>query len=158
MALESSALATDLANLTPQSTEASAIIKFANAYGSYASQATAMGIQMSAPIASDAQAAMAAGLTGLSTAGAAAIVTGITAYWSTVDLGLASSFTGALVLTPPLGLAGLPAALVTVFAANTSGSVDLIDAMQALADALHTGSLGGFATFPGAPPIVAPIL
>jgi hypothetical protein len=158
MALVQSTLANQLANMTPVNNEPAAIQNFANAYNAYASQAAAAGIQLSPAIASTAKSTMAGAMTGLSTAGAAAIMSGVTAYWAAVVSGSAASFTAAILITPPVGLATLAPALIAVFASNTSGKLSLQQAANALATVLHTASLGGTATFPGSPPIVSPIM
>ncbi len=60
-------------------------------------------------------------------------------------------------VTPPPGLAGLPAALQTVFLANMSGALSAELACQAVADVLHGVLQGGLAVWPdpvGAQPIL----
>jgi hypothetical protein len=100
---------------------------------------------------------MATGMTGMSSAGAGAVAiqTGITSFWTTIVGTPAAIFAASVLITPPPTLAAIAAALVPVFAANVA--LAKTPALNAIAAVLHaSGGIGGTATFPG--PVVAVIL
>ena len=95
-------LKTELENLAPTNNEAAAISTLTDTYGIYASDATAAspilptGVELG-------KTAMAGALVGMSAPGAgiAKIPAAIIAFWGAVAGGLASSFAGAIAITPP---------------------------------------------------------
>ena len=133
--------------------EALARAAWALAYANFFYEAESNGVPVSAGSLAIPQASMESAMTGLSTAGAAAIQSGITAFWAALLPALV--FPGATVITPPPGLGGIAALLTSTFAANTSAKADKDAAMDAIATDLFNSSLGGTATFPG--PVVAPV-
>jgi hypothetical protein len=135
--------------------EAAAWSAWADAYRSYFAAAASNGVTAQAAGLVAAQSAMAAAMTGLKTSGAAAVQAGIVAFWGA--LVPTAVFPPSTIITPPAGLAGIAAQLALIFAANVAASADRDTSIGAIADALHTASSGGTATFPGSPPIVAPI-
>lgn len=155
MSRTKAAIEAELLALTLYDNEPDAIDAWAEAYTAYFEDAQSA--VTSVPVISAALHAaggpkelMAAAMVGLSTAGAAAIVAGITAFWGRLVTGPASSyFSGATVIAPPAAIAGLSAALVATFATNIATSASKADAMGAIADDLHTASNGGTVTFPG---------
>lgn len=167
MALVSSTLASGLAALVPTPVEATAITNFCNAWATYFAGASITGIPVGSLAA--AKSAMQGALSGLSApnAGAAAIQSGVTAFWGVI----VSSGAGLWVLAPsvitliapPPTLGGIAAALSSVFASNAADPTKtLAQATNAIATVLHTnGGLGGIATVqppPVAPPVPTPIL
>ncbi len=159
MPLNPSTLSNQLKNMTPTDQETIAISRFADAYISFMSEAQCGPIPI-VPIAlqSAPKAAMIAAMTGMSTAGAASIQAGITAFWGAMVPLAATLFPSALVITPPPTLAGLSALLLPVFAANTTAKLDLDASCSAIATVIYTGSLGGMATIPTPTPTPTPIL
>ena len=153
MAMSSGTLSTQLQNLAPAGDEPTAIGHLADAWHTYFSSAQAGAVPY-AP-SSVPRDAMAGAMTGLSTTGSVAIQAGVTAYWVAVAAGGPVFFPTATLVTPAPGLAGIAAALVPVFLANTLGSLDLASSCSAIATVLHPLNLGGTATLPG--PVVTPI-
>jgi hypothetical protein len=164
--LDNAALATNLESMAPTTSEATAIANLSEAYRAYCAGAQANGVPISGAVLAAAKTAMQGALVGLSTTGAVSIQAGCVAFWASVALGLASSFTGALAITPPT-CAALSAALTATFAANVAANKTLPQAAEAVADAIHLQTAGalntnlpgvgtGTVTFPGA--IVAPII
>ena len=149
-------LSTELQNMTPSTTEASAITALTDAYGVFAADATASTPILSAGV-DLGKAAMAPALVGMSVpnAGAAKMVAGIVAFWVAVAGGLTTSFTGATAIFPPPN-AGLQAALDAIFPANTAGNLSLADAMTNVANAMHAQAIIGGTVTVG--PIVTPII
>lgn len=138
-------------------TEAAARAAWASAWTAYFYGAAAGAVPVTPGSLAGAQAAMDAGMTGLSTAGAIAIQTGLAAFWGAVVAGAAAVFPSATLVTPPPGLGIVSAALLPVFLANTSTSAGKETALLAIATALHgVAGLGGTATLPG--PTVVPIV
>lgn len=146
-------------------TELDAIEAWAEAYKLYFADAEANAVPVLAPILETAKAAMAGAMTGLSVTGAAAIQSGITAFWTALAPP-ASVFTAATLITPPPGLAAISADILLAAPNNVLGKKSAPDALGALVlgDAgppvnigIHTLCLtGATATFPGG--VVAAIL
>jgi hypothetical protein len=84
-------------------------------------------------------------MTGLMTAGAAALTAGVAAYWAALNVPGSYGPNIAPTAIPP-GLAGLAAALTPVFSANTAGGLTKAAATAALAAAWHPLNLGGTTT------------
>ena len=156
MAMSNATLKSELLSLGLYETEAAAISGWAMAFDNYFQDAESNGIPVTPGSTAAAKAAMAGAMTGLSTVGAAALATAITAYWTSLATMSGAIFAGATAITPPALLANIQADLEAVFTANISGSASKDAAMEAIADALHIDNQGGTATFPG--PAVFPIL
>jgi hypothetical protein len=156
VALLAATLATEMdAEIGNVATEALARTAWAQAWRNYFAGALANGVPIAAAALDAGQSALASGLTGMSSSGASAIQTGLTAWWAA--LVPATAFTGATVITPPPGLTGVAAALAPVFVTNNAPGITKTQALTNLANALHAAAgIGGTATFPG--PVVAPIL
>jgi hypothetical protein len=141
MTLDAGVLATELENLTPVLDESSAITAFANAWHTYFEGATVAGIPANPGSLDPAKVAMIGGLTGLSTTGAVAMKTGITAYWGAIALSPAAIWPVVpqplVSVIPPPALVTLDALLIAVFASNTASNADLATAAQNIADVLH---------------------
>lgn len=138
-------------------TEEAARAAWASAWTAYFYGAAAGAVPVTPGSLAGAQAAMEAGMTGLSTTGAIAIQTGLMAFWGAVVAGAAAIFTSATLVTPPLGLTLVIATLLPVFLANTTASASKQASLIAIATALHgVAGLGGTATLPG--PTVVPIV
>lgn len=165
MALVQATLASGLANMAPVNTEPEAITNFCNAWESYFTGASVAGV----PIGnfSAAKTAMQGAMTGLSVTGAAAMQSGITAFWGVI----ASAASTLWVMppntvpsaTPPTTLGGIAAALAPVFAANAADPNKTISqATSDIAAVLHAnGGVGGIAVVQPplpAPPVPTPIL
>ncbi len=153
--------------MTPTSSEATAIQNFSNAWETYFLGASVSGVPTVPAALAAAKSAMIGAMTGLSVAGAAAIQSGVTAYWG----GVASAFAAIWIIPPsvvvaaipPPGLGGIAASLAPVFASNSADPTKTIaQATAAIAAVLHaSGGLGGIATVqppPVAPPVPTPIL
>lgn len=161
MALVSSVLGTELANLTPTDTESVAIDTFAAAWEAYFDGATVAGVPVTVGSYAAALTALRGGLVGVSAdgAGPAKIQAAITSFWASVATlaptmwAIAPPPTGA---TPPAGLGGIAAALTTVFASNASGDLSLVDAANAVAAAIHPTQLGGICVLPAPPTGLGP--
>jgi len=160
MPLTPALLATELdTQVQNAATEPPARAALALAWTNYFYNATSNGVPVTPGSLAGAQAAMDAALTGMSAtgAGAAALQSGITAFWTTIVGTPAAIFVAATLITPPPTLAGIAAAVQPVFASNTMPGVTKTQALNAIATVLHAnGRIGGTATFPG--PVVAPIL
>lgn len=157
MAMVEATLATELQNLTPTSTESSAITALVDAYATYAADAEA-----ATPIKSTGidlgKTAMASALSGMSASGAGLTIipNAILAFWNGVAAGLATSFDGATAISAPPH-ATLETLFAATAAANTSGSKTLIEATEAIAADMHANAIvGGTVTTPG--PTVTPII
>ncbi len=159
MPMSPSNLAASMEFMTPTDQENLAINAFADAWESFFSQAQCGPIPI-VPIALAApKSAMIAAMTGLSVAGAASILSGITAWWTICVANAAVLFPTALLITPPPGLAALTPALIAAFTANTLGKLELGPACDVLAAILYsTGGLGGMAIIPTPTPTPTPIL
>jgi hypothetical protein len=165
MALVQATLASGLASMAPVNTEAEAIANFCDAWESYFTGASVAGVPIGAFGA--AKTAMQGAMTGLSVTGAAAMQSGITAFWGVI----AASASTLWVMppntvpsaTPPPTLGGISAALAPVFASNAADPTKTIaQATSAIAAVLHTnGGVGGIAVVQPplpAPPVPTPIL
>ena len=168
MALVQATLANQLENLTPTGVEATAINALATAWDTYFQGASVTGVPITAGVTATAKTAMMGALAGMSVpnAGAAKIQAGITAYWATLVPLFATLWVippnVVTALTPPPTLAGIAAALTSVFASNTSSQATLAQAAANVAAALHTsGGLGAIAVvqppLPAAP-VPTPVL
>lgn len=162
MTLSQSALADGLETLTPTQSEATGIQRFTDAFRTYFEGATVDGIvAVPATLVAPAN-AMAAAMVGVSAsgAGAAKIQAGIVAFWASVAAAAATVWPGhgpvVISATVPPGLAGLAAALTTVFAANVTARASLADASAAIAAVIHPLQLGGIAAV-GPPAATFPI-
>ena len=158
MALLQTTLATGLEAiaLAPSEVEATQVALFAAEFNTYMLGSSVLAVPMiPVPFGTAAEAAMVGAMTGLKTAGAAAILAGVTAYWAALNI---AGVWGPTIppTVPPPGLAGLSAALIPVFIANTAGGLAPAPAAAALAAAWHPLMLGGMANLPG--PIPTPIL
>lgn len=157
MTMSSGTLATELANLIPAASEAVAAATLAVAYATFAADAVAGVVSITAAGVGLGKAAMLSALVGMSTPGAgpAVITSAVQAFWVAVAAGLATSFAAATAITPPPH-AGLQVLLEVAFVANTASRASLVDAAQAIATAMASQAIiGGTATFPG--PIISPI-
>lgn len=155
MTMSATTLKNELVNMGLFTDEPSAIAGWAAAFRKYFEDAVAGAVPVTKPALATPEAAMVGAMAGLSTAGAAAITAGITAFWTSLAASPAAYFTGATVITPPPGLAGLTALLTATFATNTSTSASASAAYTAIAANIHTSNAGGSATLPG--PVVTPI-
>jgi hypothetical protein len=157
MAMSQATLATELDNeIQNTATLIAAINAWAVAWKTYFTDAESNGVPILTPILDTAEAAMAGAMGALGTNAAAAITSGITSWWATLVASPPVVFTGCVAIAPAPGIAGIAAALVPVFLANTIGGLSKADALSAIAGVLHPANLGGTATFPG--PVVTPIL
>lgn len=162
MPLNPSTLANQLANMTPTDSEIEAIGKFTDAYIAFMSEAQCGPYPIiPAALQGTPKTAMMGAMTGMSTAGAASIQLGITAFWGAMVPIAITLFPTATVIVPPPTLATISGLLIPVFTANTSGKLELQPACTTIASVIYTGSLGGMAAImiPPAPsPIPTPIL
>lgn len=148
MSLSSATLATQLGAMAVFSTEAAARTAWAAAFRAYFAQAvTSTAVPVIAGALGTPEAAMAAGLSGLSVTGAVSIRTGLLAFWTSLAASPSSYFAAATLITPPAGLAALD--LTATFASNQSGALSKAASMNALAGVIHAANAGGQATFPG---------
>lgn len=157
MAMSTAALAAQLLSLVPATTEAAAVATLTDAYGAFASDATASAVAVTPTGVTLGKNAMRAALVGVNSSGAgsAVLTAAIQAFWVAVAAGLATSFPGAAAIVPPPHV-GLQALLDATFATNTAGRANLADATQAVATDLHNQAIiGGSVTFPG--PVLSPI-
>jgi len=157
MALLAATLGTQLANMTPQDTEAAAISNLATAFDTYFQGATVAGIPVTPGSTAGAKAAMSGALVGISApgAGAAKIQAGIIAYWGAVVPAAVTIWVTVppiISATPPPGLAGIAAAITPVFASNQAGDLPLATAANNVANAIHPTQLGGIAVIGPPPP------
>ncbi len=160
MTMAAATLANELLNLDPVDTEAAAITTLADAYAVFAAQAQAGPQTITATGVNLGKAAMSAALIGVSSpgAGAAVLTTAIQAFWAAVAGGLATSFAGAIAITPPPH-SSLTAQLSSTFSTNTSTTADKPTATSAIASDMYSEAvIGGTVTYPGGPPPVFPIL
>ncbi len=157
MPLVQATLSTNLQNIADSTDEPTARTAMAGAFGGYMAAAQSNGIPLNPGVEATARAAMDAALVGMSApgAGAAAVQIGVVAYWTALNVPGAFGVSIAPTV-PPAGLAGLSAALATVFAANIASRLDKAPACDAIAAVWHPLMLGGLATFPG--PVTFPIL
>lgn len=135
--------------------EPEAIQGWAAAFRTYFEDAVAGAVPVETSALDAPESAMAGAMTGLSTSGASAIQAGVIAFWAALVAAPAVYFVGATLITPPLGLSGLAAALTTVFANNTATKASASTAYAAISGANNAANTGGTATFPG--PVVEPI-
>lgn len=99
-------------------------------------------------------AAMESALSGMSASNQAATKSqeAVLAYWAAIIP--AAAWPSCTSVTPPPGLSGLTAALISVFAANNNPGVTKDQAYDAIAAAIHSvNSSGGIAVFPVSPGI-----
>ncbi len=162
MPLSSSTLGSELAKMTPVETEVEAITNFTNAWEIYFKDASILGIPTTSGTLTPAITTMKVAMIGMSITGAAAIQSGIVQFWTTITpLAPTIWITVPTVasITPPTGLNGIAAALTSVFLANTTGGLSLIDSANAIAAVIHPLQLGGIAAITPPPPgVTAPIL
>lgn len=160
MAMSQSALAAELTATELYDDVADAIQAWADAYAAYfegngvteGAQSNAVYVASGAIPA--AKAAMVAAMGNLASNAAAAIESGIIAFWGALVPATAWPTTTAI--TPPTLLSGLASTLQSVFDANTNSNATKVTAMGAIAEAVHTASQGGTATWPsiGPQPII----
>ena len=157
MARIAAALKTRLNGLALYDTETRAIKGWRDAFGFYFKYATTatQGAILKEGL-SAARSAMGMAMTGLSTASAAAIVSGITAFWNYGVGAPAGWWPTCTAIAPPAALATLEAELDATFAQNIAEEASKAICMQRIASKIHTACNGGTATFPG--PVVDPIL
>lgn len=146
MAMSQSMLSTQLQNMVPVNNEPAAITNFVNAWKTYfAASAAGAASYVSSPAHAS---AMSAAMVGMSApgAGAAKIQAGIIAWWASVVATGPATYPGSTVVVAPTLITGIAALLTPVFASNTSGSLSLAAACNAIAAVLHVNNLGGTAT------------
>lgn len=160
MTLLSTTLTSGLESMEPTDDETTAIDNFASAWEDYFSDASVAGVVTTPGTLTAAVTALKGGMTGVSNGDAATLIqSAITTFWAVVGGSAATIWVTAppvLSVTPPPGLTGIAAALTAVFAANTSGELDLAACADAVAAALHTTQTGGIAA-QGPPPTSGPI-
>jgi hypothetical protein len=164
MPLTQTTLADGLKALEPADNEGDAIAALSAAWEAYFAEATVLGVAVNGGSLAGALGALEAALVGMSAtgAGAAKIQAGIVAFWGVVATAAASIWTMVppvpppTAATPPAGITGIAAALVPVFASNTSGSVDLDTSADNIAAVIHPLNLGGIAVIPPPPPPTNP--
>lgn len=146
-------LASEMESMEPTDQETEAIDRFAAAWETYFYDAAVGAIPANPGTLAAATTAMKGAMTGMSAqdAGDDAIQAGIIAFWGVVATAAPTIWTtvppctGA---TPPPNLATTSATLVGIFAANTSGELDLAAACNAIAGAIHPLNLGGICAIP----------
>lgn len=160
MPLNPTTLANQLVNMTPTTSELTAIGRFTDAYIAFISESSVGGIVPIVPagLQGTPKSACIAAMTGLSVNGATAIQNGLLAFWGAMVPLTATLYPTSTLLVPPVPLASLAPLLVNVFAANTSAQLDLNASCQAVASVIYTASLGGLATIPTPTPTPTPIL
>ena len=162
----------ELVNAGLHATEAAAITAWANAHSVYFADSvtgpSVAGVPVNAPAVATATAAMAGAMAGLSMAGAVAIQTGITAFWSSLVAQTVATpgsvYAGAIAITPPPGLANIAADILLAAPVNVANKNDAETALGFIVGGgaggnlgIHTLTLtGATATFP--PSLVATIL
>lgn len=160
MTLSAATLASQMdIQITNQITEPPARAAWALAWTTYFYDATSNGIPIPSDALNAAKAGLESGLTGFSASGQGAlkIQMGLTVFWSVLSASPPAIFPGAIAITPPSGLATIPAALAAVFVINASPGITKAQALQNIANALHSAAgLGGTGTFP--PSVIFPIL
>lgn len=157
MAMSQSTLATELEKMTPSDNEADSIQALTDAYGVFATGAAA-GVPISSAGVDLGKTAMSGALVGMSAdgAGITKIPAAVAAFW--VAAAVPVSFVGSIAVVPPPN-AGLAALLAVTLPANMAASATLAQAAAALAANMYSQAIiGGLVTFPGAPPVVVPIL
>jgi hypothetical protein len=158
MAMSQSKLSVELQDLVPSESEAEAALVLSQAYANYASDAVAGGAPITEAGVELGRVAMLAALSGMSEdgAGRAIIPAAILAFWDGVAGGVATSFAGAVSITPPPH-SGLSSSFTLVLDINVNTWAPLSEAMDNLAATFHAGAItGGSVTFPG--PVVSPIV
>ena len=154
MSRSEATLESELNGLSLYGTEAAAITAWADAFANYFDDAsTATGGTILTVVA--AKAAMVAAMTGLSTAGAAAIASGISAFWAIGVATPAAWWATCTLVVLPVALASLQTNLAATFAQNISEGASKATCMGRIAGNIHTACSGGTATFPV--PVVDPI-
>lgn len=160
--LSQAALKSGLAQLTPTTSEATGIDRFATAFKTYFEDATVDGVSVVPAALAGADTALRAALVGISAGGASTkIQAALAAWWVAVSASAAAIWPGhsppVLSATVPPTLATLATALEAVFAANLAARAELADAADAIATAMHAATIGGVA--PVGPPAASfPIL
>lgn len=147
--MKAATLAKALLDLPPAATEAKAVQDFADAYATFAAEATAVGSPILAPGVAAGKAAMLLILPGMSApgVGAAKLLAGIQAFWGGVAVAPPVSFTSAIAVVPPPH-AGLLALLVATFLDNIARKLSKADATAAIAANMYAEALGGTVTMP----------
>lgn len=160
MPLNPTTLSNQLQNMTPTTSELIAIGRFVDAYIAFMSESSVGGLVPIVPagLQGAPKAACTAAMTGLSTAGATAIQSGLLAFWGAMVPLAATLYPTATLIVPPPPLASLAPLLTAVFAANTQSQLSLADSCTAVASVIYTASLGGLATIPTPAPTPTPIL
>lgn len=160
--LSQATLSAQLALLTPTTSEATGIDRFATAFRSYFQGAQVDGIVAAPAALAGAETALRAAMIGISAGGAATrIQAALVAWWAAVSASAGAVWPGhsppVLSATVPPALASLSTALDAVFAANLAARATLPQAADAIATVLHAATLGGVA--PVGPPAASfPIL
>lgn len=160
MALTESFLASEilasLDELTGDNPPASPQLRIAQAFGNYFKQASTP----SAPIAASVDAAVSAMAGSMSfphgnpEAGAAALVGGFSAFWTSMQAAAATAWPGHLPGMPPPGLASLAAALSATFILNNVQDKTKLQAALNLAAAIHPNAgIGGTVILPPSTPV-----
>jgi len=159
MALLPATLAAALiANVDNFETEAQAAAAWADSFDTYFQSAMAGPVPVVPFSTTLAKGDMESSLTGMSVAGAgaAALLTGITAYWANLSTNAATVFLTSTSVTPPPTLGTLTATLEANFLANTNGNVDKVTALTLIANSIHIAQTGGIAVFPPTPGGIGP--
>lgn len=164
MPLTSATLAGGLETLALTTEEPDVIDGLVAAWADYFAEATVSGATTVPGSFEAGLTAMRGALVGVSqpNAGAAVIAAGVSAFWTAI---LASPttiwVTAPIVLVPPIvppvGLAGLAAALQAVAPTNTAAELSLADAAAAVAGVIHTANVGGLVPGSVPPTVPAPI-
>lgn len=152
--LSSTTLKDRLLEVGLQSSETAARAAWAYAYRKYFETAAAGPVPVIPSALDTPETAMSGAMVGLSTSGAAAIQSGVVAFWGA--LFAAGTFAGATAITPPVGITSLSSALTAVFLSNTAGSKSAEDSYGDIANAIHTASSGGIAVYPVPPTGIGP--
>lgn len=155
MSLSEATLSTQLQTLGNPATEAEAIERLAEAYGTYMEDAEALTQITAFPIVFG-KANMETAMVGLNVTGnaATALAAGLTAFWATVVTSGPLAFASASAISP--AAVSIAPAIQAVFDANKALNRNLVDSADALASVIHAASIsGGTVTTPG--PIVTPI-
>ena len=151
MPLIPTVLSSGIEKIEDSESETEAIQKWADAWNEYMISAAAGAVPLSPAAANIGRAAMVQSMAGLSVTGAAAIQSGITAYWGALASAPAVAFAGAAAVTPPPGLGGVAGILLGVFSTNVVDKAPRPVAAQKIATALHGANMGGTATIGGSP-------
>lgn len=158
MSLALSKMESELLNLGLYGTEVDAINVWSLAYYNFMSDAVTGGVPINTTNLVGAQSVMATAMAGLSSIPHTSIKNGITAFWEFMAATPGTIFTGAIELSAPTTLSLIEVQLGVVFGNNLATSASKEDAAADVATVMYNNSLGGMATFPGAPPVVVPIL